>query len=321
MKKKKGFTLVELLAVIVILAVILVIAVPKIMDTIQNSKEGTLISSTKLIAAQAEKKYVENQTLGITDYISCDDVVKTTDDYDYCNISFDSNGKASVTISGKGKFEGMAVCGGTRTEGEISDNCYTDEECFKFNSSTGTISGYDYGKIMQCKGDVWVPDTIDGVAVKAIANYAFTTNGEEVSPAPVYNNYSDYKVMPLKNNLYNVEVMPIEQAYLGIGITSIKLPSTIESIGDYAFQDSEIGGTLDLSALTNLTSIGEMAFWNNDITSVILPSSVTNVKERAFEANPLTNITLGNQNATLGECSFGYSDETIVMLPDSYSCR
>ena len=36
MKKKKGFTLVELLAVIVILAVILVIAVPKIMDTIQN---------------------------------------------------------------------------------------------------------------------------------------------------------------------------------------------------------------------------------------------------------------------------------------------
>ena len=35
MKKKNGFTLVELLAVIVILAVILVIAVPKITDTIK----------------------------------------------------------------------------------------------------------------------------------------------------------------------------------------------------------------------------------------------------------------------------------------------
>ena len=34
MKNKKGFTLVELLAVIVILAVILVIAIPRIIDVI-----------------------------------------------------------------------------------------------------------------------------------------------------------------------------------------------------------------------------------------------------------------------------------------------
>ena len=40
MKKKKGFTLVELLAVIVILAVILIIAMPKISDVIKNSKSG-----------------------------------------------------------------------------------------------------------------------------------------------------------------------------------------------------------------------------------------------------------------------------------------
>ena len=38
MKKKRGFTLVELLAVIVILAVILIIAMTKISDVIKNSK-------------------------------------------------------------------------------------------------------------------------------------------------------------------------------------------------------------------------------------------------------------------------------------------
>ena len=38
MKNKKGFTLVELLAVIVILAVILVIAIPRILDVIDSSK-------------------------------------------------------------------------------------------------------------------------------------------------------------------------------------------------------------------------------------------------------------------------------------------
>lgn len=63
MKKIKGFTLVELLAVIVILAVILVIAVPKITDTIKNSKIASFESSAKTIAAQAEKKKMEKEIL------------------------------------------------------------------------------------------------------------------------------------------------------------------------------------------------------------------------------------------------------------------
>lgn len=39
LKKEKGFTLVELLAVIVILAIILAIAVPVVGNVIDNSKE------------------------------------------------------------------------------------------------------------------------------------------------------------------------------------------------------------------------------------------------------------------------------------------
>ena len=49
-KKKRGFTLVELLAVIVILAVILVIAVPRIMSVIKDAKLGSIESTAKLIA-------------------------------------------------------------------------------------------------------------------------------------------------------------------------------------------------------------------------------------------------------------------------------
>lgn len=49
MKKKKGFTLVELLAVIVILAVILVIAVPRITDVIRKTRISSLESTAKLI--------------------------------------------------------------------------------------------------------------------------------------------------------------------------------------------------------------------------------------------------------------------------------
>ena len=64
MKKRNGFTLVELLAVIVILAIILVIAVPSIMNTIDDAKKGSFESSAKLIAANAETYWLTQQTLG-----------------------------------------------------------------------------------------------------------------------------------------------------------------------------------------------------------------------------------------------------------------
>ena len=112
--KVKGFTLVELLAVIVILAVILVIAVPKITDTIKNSKIASFESSAKTIAAQAEKKKMENEILENQNPINCNDVVNLNDtDYDSCSITFDGN-TAKVTLVGKGKFEGLSVINGTK---------------------------------------------------------------------------------------------------------------------------------------------------------------------------------------------------------------
>ena len=133
MKKKKGFTLVELLAVIVILAVILIIAMPKISDVIKNSKESSLETTAKLIASQAEKKYTENQVLDNSSTIKCSDVAKISDaDYESCNITFDSKGNAKVTIVGKGKFEGMAVCNANKNNASISSDCSTDAKYFSY---------------------------------------------------------------------------------------------------------------------------------------------------------------------------------------------
>ena len=112
--KVKGFTLVELLAVIVILAVILIIAVPKITDTIKNSKIASFESSAKTIAAQAEKKKMENEILEDTGSINCSDIVKLNDtDYGNCSITFDGN-TAKVSLVGSGKFEGLQIINGTK---------------------------------------------------------------------------------------------------------------------------------------------------------------------------------------------------------------
>jgi len=129
---RKGFTLVELLAVIVILAIILVIAVPKIMSVIEDSKKATLESTAKMIASSAEKTKIQNAILGKTDEITCDTVAKINKtDYASCSITFNDSGEAKVTIVGKGKFDNLSICNGrktsaTATEGGCGEIC--DEE-------------------------------------------------------------------------------------------------------------------------------------------------------------------------------------------------
>ncbi len=62
--KKKGFTLVELLAVIVILAVIALIATPMIMDVIEKSRRGAAIESVNGILEAAENYQLESMLEG-----------------------------------------------------------------------------------------------------------------------------------------------------------------------------------------------------------------------------------------------------------------
>ena len=122
MKKKNAFTLIELLAVIVILAVILVIAIPRILDVIDVSKKDSFKNAAQLIADSAEKKKVSDKLLGKDEEITCKDVAKINDeDYASCIISFDSDGIAKVSITGKGKFDGLKITNGTKENAEVKE--------------------------------------------------------------------------------------------------------------------------------------------------------------------------------------------------------
>ncbi len=120
--KKNAFTLIELLAVIVILAVILVIAIPRILDVIETSKKDSFKNAAQLIADSAEKKKVSDKLLGKDEEITCKDVAKINDeDYASCIISFDSEGNAKVSITGKGKFDGLKITNGTKENAEVKE--------------------------------------------------------------------------------------------------------------------------------------------------------------------------------------------------------
>ena len=122
MKKRNAFTLIELLAVIVILAVILVISIPRILDVIETSKKDSFKNAAQLIADSAEKKKVSDKLLGKDEEITCKDVAKINDeDYASCKITFDSEGNAKVSITGKGKFDGLKITNGTKENAEVKE--------------------------------------------------------------------------------------------------------------------------------------------------------------------------------------------------------
>ena len=141
---KKGFTLVELLAVIVILAVILVIAVPRLNDVIRKARINTIGSTAKLIAAKAEEKEVENQALETNEALSCSDLVKLDNNYGSCTVE-KVEGKWIVTLSGSstGKFEGI-TCIGTKSDINCNDTKGNSKLTIDLDSGTSTQNFNEY---------------------------------------------------------------------------------------------------------------------------------------------------------------------------------
>ena len=221
--KKNAFTLVELLAVIVILAVILVIAVPQVLDTITSSKKGSIESTVKLIANTAEKKYAEMLINGetVTNTLNCNEVVElSTSDYTNCTVSFDSTGKASVTVTGIGKFEGYVCTNGTKenancTKGEVSstnnmisyiENLYntaasenglvkddTDDQNIRYAGSDEVVKNY-----VSFDGEIWrIIGIVDG-KVKLVKNESIGSYSWD-SSAPDMNNGYGYNIWETKD--------------------------------------------------------------------------------------------------------------------------
>ena len=61
MKTKKGFTLVELLAVIAILAILIIIALPNILSMFNKAKEDTFFTEAKSVMRAAKQEFIANE--------------------------------------------------------------------------------------------------------------------------------------------------------------------------------------------------------------------------------------------------------------------
>ena len=212
---KNAFTLVELLAVIVILAIILVIAVPQVLDTITSSKQGSIDVSVKNIAKAAEMKYTEMLVKGesTNGTLDCSEIANLSNaDYSNCTVTFNSKGNAMVTLTGIGKFEGYVCTNGTKE----NSNCVNiNEEKRLINyinylyatdaSNNGLLmddtadkniryagSDEDVKNYVSFDGDVWrIIGIVDGkvklVKEESIGSYSWDSSASDKNTGNGYN--------------------------------------------------------------------------------------------------------------------------------------
>ena len=155
--KKKGFTLVELLAVIAILAILVIIALPNVLKMFNDSKKNSFLTEAKTVYSEVSKKYISESMKGnkLT-YVSSEDSTKldmTGKKLQYC-----------VLLNADGSVKSMKVSNGEWIAELLGNKKITDLKSTDLKN--GNLDNEECGpkKPKTFKEDSW--DTI-AKAVKA----------------------------------------------------------------------------------------------------------------------------------------------------------
>ncbi len=168
---KKAFTLIELLAVIIILAIVALIATPLILNVIEDSKKSANLSQAYLILDGAEQLYI-NSFLN-TSFENL--LTGTADIYPHINFSGERPPNGEVFL---------------KSNGEVSLSLFIDGACYEKDFTENTISiNEDIDIAEDCAPSV---DSSDGNTNEGDITLDFDSSVISPSSKPWY--YEDVKI-------------------------------------------------------------------------------------------------------------------------------
>lgn len=325
-KKKKGFTLVELLGVIVILAIISAVTVPTVLTSMNRSKEKAFNASIKAI-----QKYIDNQVENCKMENKSMEYEESLFEEGTCNLLYndDETKNRIIELAGyKNQIDEITldndyVINEAKGTGQLKnfallkydDSCWTIEgsKLTNFNGidhSTGDINELCTGYVQKDENNlysIFIPSEVDNKKITTLGNRLFSSIFmEQSSEEFIYNtNYSRIKSIKIENGITTIEdgcsdayEGDITGTFMYIGYdfynlddegnptlltdVQIKLPNSINSIGNSAFDGSNIR---NIELPNKLKKIGKNAFSNTHIITIDIPAKVETIGEYAFRDN------------------------------------
>ena len=126
--KNKGFTLVELLAVIVVLAIIMIIAVPSVLSSMDNARKNTFVIEARKILNSAMAKRQSNELTGNINAGAT-------------SVSIKMNGATTAVSYYCYTLSGIGVDAGGRYHGVVLYNPTNQTWYLKMSDGTNMTSG------------------------------------------------------------------------------------------------------------------------------------------------------------------------------------
>ena len=347
MKKRNAFTLVELLAVIVILAIVLIIAVPGVLSIINKTKNSAYDRQIDMIK-EAARNYVttndnqlEWQPLGETVMVEITlQELQTAGYLDKKIVDPRTKKEMTCAITTVTKEKQNKIQYAVDT-----DNCQPiPESCFTFEKTSGTITGYQES----CGRRVTIPKTINGVAVTSIGDQAFYNKELRTITLPE-------GIQTIGNRAFSYN--KIQKVIIPEGVTTINdaafyhnqlkelvLPTTIKTMPYASFNNNQLpddqafiykrnsdgsedkttvisygGANRDqVSIPSQVQHLGVNSFSYNQLKKVIIPEGVLTISNNAFANNLLETIVLPASLTNVGSSVFRSNRLTDIQFPNKY---
>ena len=155
--------------------------------------------------------------------------------------------------------------------------------------------------------------TITTANIPATVSYDGTTYNVTYIGFHAFEDCSSLTSVTIPNSVTTIG----DYAFCCSSLTSVTIPNSVTSIGEKAFWGCSSLTSVTFEDNSNLTSIGGRAFYNcSSLTSIDIPNSVTSVNYWAFRnCSSLTSIIIPNSVTYIGEEAFiGCSSLTSVSL-------